>query len=94
MRDLTPRWFRNLTLSRKFVVSFGCLLALLSLALAGILFYLSKVNSYVDRHRRITVPAMATAAKMERLGFDMSFALHRLLLNPSAESTGQPSPAG
>ncbi len=91
MRDLTPRWFRNLTLSRKFVVSFGCLLALLSLALAGILFYLSKVNSYVDRHRRITVPAMATAAKMERLGFDMSFALHRLLLNPSAESTGQAS---
>ncbi len=91
MRDFTPQWFRDLTLSRKFFVSFGVLLALLGLTLAGSLFYLSKVNSYVDRHRRITVPAMATASKMERLGFEMSFALHRFLLNPSTSAATRAS---
>ncbi|TKB69781.1 MAG: hypothetical protein E8D45_13640 [Nitrospira sp.] len=66
MRDVTPSWCRNLTLSRKFFVSFGALLGLLSLTLAAGLFYLSKINGYVDRHQRITVPAVVTAATIQR----------------------------
>jgi signal transduction histidine kinase len=57
-------WLQRLTLGQKFLTAFTLLLLLLGLSLAAILFYLSRVNSYVERHKRITVPAISTAADM------------------------------
>lgn len=59
-------WFRHLTIGQKFVVSFGVMLTLLLVSFAALLFYLTRVNSYVDRHQRITVPAVITAATMQQ----------------------------
>lgn len=85
MRDVTPSWFRNLTLSRKFFVSCCALLGLLSLTLAAGLFYLSKINSYVDRHQRITVPAVVTAATIQRTALEAMLVLHRFLERPGTQ---------
>ena len=38
--------------------------------------HLSRINSYVDRHKRITVPAIVTAAEMQRSAHDMNLTLH------------------
>ena len=65
MIDRPLAWFRRLTLAQKFLVSFGSLLFLLGLSLAAILFYLSKINSYVERHNRITVPAVEVADRRQ-----------------------------
>jgi signal transduction histidine kinase len=59
-------WFRHLTIGQKFLVSFGVMLTLLLVSFAALLFYLARVNSYVDRHQRITVPAVITAATMQQ----------------------------
>ncbi|MEP6888277.1 MAG: ATP-binding protein [Nitrospirales bacterium] len=79
-------WFRRLTLAQKFFVSFGSLLLLLGLSLAAILFYLSKINSYVDRHNRITVPAVVTAANMRQTVFQMNLALTSLERHSSMQT--------
>src|SRR2546423_11377594 len=68
-------WFRHLTIGQKFVFSFGITLVVLGLSLAAILFYLARINSYVDRHQRITVPAIVTAGAMERSAFEMNLTL-------------------
>ncbi|MGH7229199.1 MAG: sensor histidine kinase [Nitrospiraceae bacterium] len=75
-------WFRRLTIGQKFMFSFGIMLALLALSLAAILFYLTRINSYVDRHQRITVPAIVTAAAMERSAFEMNLILRLFLERP------------
>lgn len=69
-------WFRNLSIGQKFLVSFGLVLTLLALSLTALLFYLARINSYVDRHKRITVPAIVTAANMQREAYDLKLALH------------------
>src|SRR5262249_21238341 len=69
-------WFRNLLIGQKFLVSFGLVLSLLALSLTALLFYLARINSYVDRHKRITVPAIVTAATMQREAYDLKLALH------------------
>src|SRR5499433_4072711 len=69
-------WFRNLSIGHKFLVSFGLVLTLLALSLTALLFYLARINSYVDRHKRITVPAIVTAANMQREAYDLKLALH------------------
>lgn len=86
MRALTLRWFRNLTLGRKFALSFGLLLSVLGLSLAAMLVYLSLVNGYVDRHQRITVPAIVTAATMQRAALEATLMLHQFLEHPSPSS--------
>jgi signal transduction histidine kinase len=73
------RWFRDLTIGRKFLLSFSLIVALLVLSLAAILVYLSRVNSYVDRHQRITVPAVVTAANTQQTFAHMLEHAHHLL---------------
>ncbi len=65
MQGSLTGWFRHLTIGQKFLVSFGVMLTLLLVSFAALLFYLARVNSYVDRHQRITVPAVITAATMQ-----------------------------
>jgi len=84
MRQGSPAWFRNLPIGSKLLTSFGLLFLLLGLSLAAILFYLTRINSYVERHQRITVPAIVTAADMRRRAFEMNLTLHQFLENPSA----------
>jgi len=69
-------WFRHLTIGQKFMFSFGIMLVVLVLSLAAILFYLTRINSYVERHQRITVPAIVTAAAMQRSAFEMNLTQH------------------
>jgi signal transduction histidine kinase len=78
MIDRPLAWFRRLTLAQKFLVSFGSLLFLLGFSLAAILFYLGKINSYVERHNRITVPAVVTAANMRQTVFQMNLVVASL----------------
>ena len=68
-------WFRHLSIGQKLLISFGLILSLLALSLMALLFYLARINSYVDRHKRITVPAIVTAANMRREAYDMKLAL-------------------
>ncbi len=75
-------WFGRLTIGQKFMFSFGIMLVTLALSLAAILFYLTRINSYVDRHQRITVPAIVTAAAMQRSAFEMTLTLHLFLERP------------
>lgn len=72
-------WFRHLTIGQKFLASFGVLLLLLGLSLAAILFYLARINSYVERHDRITVPALVTAMDMRQRIFEMDLLLYSLI---------------
>ena len=66
MQGWPAGWFRHLTIGQKLLVSFGAILAVLALSFTTLLLYLAHVNSYVDRHQRITVPAVVTAAEMRR----------------------------
>jgi signal transduction histidine kinase len=69
-------WFRHLSIGQKLLLSFGLILSLLALSLTALLFYLVRINSYVDRHKRITVPAIVTAANMRREAYDLKLTLH------------------
>ena len=64
MRQGPTAWLRDLPIGSKLLASFSLLFLLLGLSLAAILFYLTRINSYVERHHRITVPALVTAADM------------------------------
>ena len=86
MIDSPLAWFQRLTLAQKFLVSFGSLLVLLGLSLAAILFYLSKINSYVERYNRITVPAVVTAANMRQTAFQMNLSLTSLVHDSSLQA--------
>ncbi len=74
MRGVLMSWFRHLTIGQKLVFSFSVMLVVLAFSLAAILVYLVRVNSYVDRHQRITVPAIITAAAMQRETSEMKLA--------------------
>jgi signal transduction histidine kinase len=69
-------WFHHLSIGQKLLISFGLILSLLALSLTALLFYLARINSYVDRHKRITVPAIVTAAKVRHEAYDLKLALH------------------
>ncbi len=77
-------WFRNLTIGNKFLLSFGLIAIVLVLSLAAILVYLSRVNSYVDRHQRITIPGVVTAAAIQQTLSHMQVQVHHLLEHPSS----------
>ncbi|MGQ0812415.1 MAG: sensor histidine kinase [Nitrospiraceae bacterium] len=76
MRRTLLGWSERLTIGQKLVVAFGLILILLAGSLTAILIYLSRINSYVDRHKRITVPAIVTAATMQRHAFEMNLMMH------------------
>lgn len=78
------RWLHDRSIGQKFFISFGVILTLLALSLTALIFYLSRINSYVDRHKRITVPAIITAAGMQRSAYEMNLILHLFL-----EGTGK-----
>ena len=69
------RWLTDRSIGQKFFVSFGIILSLLALSVTALIFYLSRINSYVDRHKRITVPAIVTAATMQRSVYEMDLTL-------------------
>lgn len=73
------RWLHDRSIGQKFFLSFGVILSLLALSLTALLVYLSRINSYVDRHKRITVPAIVTAATMQRSAYEMNLTLHLFL---------------
>lgn len=77
-------WFRNLTIGNKLLLSFGLIVTVLILSLAAILVYLSRVNSYVERHQRITVPGVVTAAAIQQTLSHMQTQVHHLLEHPSS----------
>jgi signal transduction histidine kinase len=79
-------WFRHLSIGQKFLISFGLILSLLALSLTALLVYLTRINSYVDRHKRITVPAIVTAANMRREVYDLNLALHLYVEHKSPDS--------
>jgi signal transduction histidine kinase len=79
MRGVPIDWFRHLTIGKKFLLSFSLIATVLIFSLTAILVYLSRVNSYVDRHQRITVPAVVTAVTTQQIFFHMLEQVHRLL---------------
>ena len=72
-------WTSRLTIGQKLVLSFSLILIVLAGSLSAILFYLSRVNSYVDRHQRITVPGVVTASEILRDVGRMRTHVHHLL---------------
>jgi hypothetical protein len=51
-------WIARLSIGQKLAVSFGIILILLIGSFVAMLVYLSRVNGYVDRHQRITIPGV------------------------------------
>jgi signal transduction histidine kinase len=72
-------WLSRLSIGTKFALSFSVILVLLIGSLSVSFFYLSRVNSYVERHKRITIPAVVTASEMLRNLSDMQTQMHHLL---------------
>src|SRR5574341_862742 len=79
-------WLQRLSLGQKFLATFVVLLLLLGLSLAAILFYLSSINSYVERHKQVTVPAISTAAEMQHHLFQLTLRAHTLFEKGSVGS--------
>ncbi|MEY4705233.1 MAG: hypothetical protein RL042_1435 [Nitrospirota bacterium] len=72
-------WIARLSIGKKLALSFSVILILLIGSLSASFFYLSRVNGYVDRHQRITIPGVVTAAEMLRNLSDMQTHMHHLL---------------
>ncbi len=72
-------WLSRLSIGKKLTLSFSVILILLIGSLGASFFYLSRVNSYVERHQRITIPAVVTASEMLRNLSDMQTHMHHLL---------------
>ncbi|MBX3235199.1 MAG: HAMP domain-containing protein [Nitrospiraceae bacterium] len=88
MRRASEGRFRHLSIGKKLLLSFSLIVGLLLFTLGATLFYLSRVNSYVDRHQRITVPAVVTAAAMQQSVAHMLRQVHHLLEHqPAGEQT-------
>jgi len=66
MPTLSPGFIARLSIGKKLAVAFGLILLLLIGSFSATLVYLSRVNSYVDRHQRITIPGVITASEMLR----------------------------
>ena len=72
-------WLSRLSIGKKLTLSFSVIFILLIGSLGASFFYLSRVNSYVERHQRITIPAVVTASEMLRNLSDMQTHMHHLL---------------
>ena len=80
-------WISRLSIGQKFVLSFSLILILLAGSLSAILFYLSRVNSYVERHQRITVPGVVTAFEILKNVSHMQIHMHHLLEHPQTDAS-------
>jgi len=72
-------WIARLSIGQKLAVSFGIILILLIGSFVAMLVYLSRVNGYVDRHQRITIPGVVAASEMLRNVGKMQTAMHHAL---------------
>jgi signal transduction histidine kinase len=72
-------WLTRLSIGKKLALSFSLILTLLIGSLGASFFYLSRVNSYVERHQRITIPGVVTASEMLRNLSDMQTHMHHFL---------------
>jgi hypothetical protein len=72
-------WLSRLSIGKKLALSFSLILILLIGSLGASFFYLSHVNSYVERHQRITIPGVITASEMLRNLSDMQTHMHHLI---------------
>ena len=73
------RWLHDRSIGQKFFISFGVILSLLALSLTALLVYLSRINWYVERQNRFTLPAIETAASMERSPYELYLTLDLFL---------------
>ena len=71
-------WIARLSIGKKLAVAFGLILLLLVGSFSSTLVYLSRVNSYVDRHQRITIPGVVTASEMLRNVGDIETSMHHV----------------
>ena len=76
-------WLSRLSIGKKLALSFSVIVLLLIGSLGASLFYLSRVNSYIDRHQRITIPGVVTASEMLRNLADMQMHMHHVLEHPT-----------
>ncbi|OGW51411.1 MAG: hypothetical protein A2V62_08755 [Nitrospirae bacterium RBG_19FT_COMBO_58_9] len=72
-------WVARLSIGKKLALSFSVILILLIGSLSASFVYLSRVNSYVERHHRITIPGVVTASEMLRNLSGMQTHMHQLL---------------
>ncbi|NOT95413.1 MAG: hypothetical protein HOP00_03785, partial [Nitrospira sp.] len=77
-------WLSRLSIGQKLALSFGLIVILLICSFSATLVYLSRVNSYVDRHQRITIPGVVTASEMLRNLSDIQTHMHHLLEHQAA----------
>lgn len=71
-------WIDRLSIGQKLAVSFGVVAVVLIVSFVTTLVYLSHINSYVDRHSRITIPGMIAASDMLRKIGDMQTTMHHI----------------
>ncbi|NOT96878.1 MAG: HAMP domain-containing protein [Nitrospira sp.] len=81
---MPPSWLSRLSIGQKLALSFGLIVIVLIGSFSATLVYLSRVNSYVDRHQRITIPGVVTASGMLRDLSDMQIHMHHLLEHQDA----------
>lgn len=72
-------WIGRLSIGQKMAASFGVMVLLLIVGVVITQTYLSRVNSYVDRHLRITMPGMIAASEMLQYVGEMQIAMHHVL---------------
>ncbi|HSN04359.1 MAG TPA: ATP-binding protein [Nitrospira sp.] len=78
MPQTAVSWIACLSIGKKLAVAFGLILLLLVGSFSATLVYLSRVNSYVDRHQRITIPGVVTASEMLRNISDIETLMHHV----------------
>lgn len=78
MSSTPPGFIARLSIGKKLAVAFGLILLLLIGSFSATLVYLSRVNSYVDRHQRITIPGVVTASEMLRNVGEIETRMHHV----------------
>ena len=78
MSSAQPGFIARLSIGKKLAVAFGLILLLLIGSFSATLVYLSRVNSYVDRHQRITIPGVVTASEMLRNVSEIETRMHHV----------------
>lgn len=68
----------RLSIGKKLAIAFGLILLLLVGSFSATLVYLARVNSYVDRHQRITIPGVVTASEMLRNVGEIETRMHHV----------------
>ncbi len=82
MLTVPGEWIGRLSIGLKLAVLFGVIVVLLVGGFTATLAYLSRVNGYLDRHQRITIPAIVAASEMLRNVGNMQTGMHHVLEFP------------